>query len=151
MRALVVALICFSAGQALAQSAPLTRSKKFDACISNAALDAASNTCTITAGGNYAKAVAFFSLTRAAATAIAAVPWCSNDNGTTYSRFISRSIAAGVGTGSLYSDSLAIAVTGTWFWEYDIRGCDNFRLVVTDTAGGATDYITVDIVAVTGD
>ncbi len=78
-----------------------------------------------------------------AGTAVTLTPSVSLDEGTTYGRLTSTSVAAGAGTVSAYTDTYTSSATGTICVSYDVRGYDYFKVIFAITAGNGSDTLTV--------
>jgi hypothetical protein len=83
-------------------------------------------------------------------TAITATPTCSQD-GTNFASVTSRAIAAGVGTVSPFTDVRTTSVTENYLLDYDVRGCEKYKIVFSGTTPSAADLLTVQAVAVVGE
>lgn len=151
---LVVALFCTS-GQAIAGKAANTFTRKVTSSemLSGAALNAAaaSRTMTLTVDGNWAKLRLAVAYTYSAATSVTLTPTCSLD-GTNYDSYSTR----GCSSGACEVHTMTDVVTGTAnfnkIFEYDIKGCDFFKVVFSGGGSpGAGDLITTRAAFVAGE
>lgn len=112
---------------------------------------AAARTITLPLGSTMARAEVFVYFTYAAATSVSFTPTCSMDSGTTYANYTSRSCSSGTCTVSEMVDSNS---TGGADFDvklvYDTAACDNFKLVIACTGGGASDTFIVQAASLSG-
>jgi len=52
-------------------------------------------------------------------------------------------ISGGTGTRAAYTDSYAIAATGSYMLDFNVQGCDEITVSVSGTAGAAGDVVDV--------
>ena len=78
-----------------------------------------------------------------AGTAVTMTCSGSLNQGASYGRVTSTSVAAGTGTVTPYTDSRAVTASENFLLEYDVRTYDRLQCVVAVTGGGADDTITV--------
>jgi len=82
-------------------------------------------------------------LTRVAATALTVDLYTSVDGGTTYGRVQSIAVSAGVGVLSDYTPTRTESANMSLDLQIDTRGATHAKVVLSATAGGATDLLTL--------
>jgi hypothetical protein len=111
--------------------------------ISGVAANAAEASRTQEVSTRFASQVGFgISLTRVAATAIN-VALYKSANGTDYHRVSSLAIDTGTGTASDYSVSKTVSGDDTLWVDLACEDAVSVKIIVSTTAGGATDLLTV--------
>ena len=106
---------------------------------------AASRTAIINLDKNYSHVLVTLETSRSAHTAAVLTAKKSTDGGTNYANITSQSISAGAATVSNYVETYTQSSDISIVREYDVRGADNFSLLVALTTGGASDTMTVRI------
>jgi hypothetical protein len=138
----------------MARAAPSTHVRVVTSAemLSAVALNAAAGTrtATITIAKNWAKLRFALQFTHNAATTVTSQFTCSYD-GTTYYRRVTRECASGTCTVYEQSDSLAVTGDVDFELEYDVRGCEKVKLLLGGASAGASDLVTTQAVAITGD
>lgn len=153
MRIQAFILLFFAASTAIAQ-APYTRDA-YRSVLSGVALNAsaASRTFEVQVRRRYAKIRVSVDYTDNASTDVTATPSCALDS--TYGSYTSRSVATGTSTVSplvdyLCNDAAETCADFTKVIEYDVAGCNLFKIVFAGTSGGASDLISVEYALVVG-
>jgi hypothetical protein len=153
MRLLSFLLLTSITGSVFAQ-APYTRDA-YQSVLSGVALNAAaaSRTIEVQARRRYAKIRVLVDYTDNASTDVTATPSCALDS--TYGSYTSRSVATGTSTVSplvdyLCNDAAETCADFTKVIEYDVAGCNLFKIVFAGTSGGASDLISVEYALIVG-
>lgn len=149
--ALVVLFCLTSAGQALAGVADLTQTKVYALELEDQVLSAASSTVTVKPGANWAKVDVFIEFDFTNATTLTLTPWCSRD-GSTYSAYAATAISGAAGTASVPYAVTTSSLTADLNFKisFDARGCEGWRVTVTDVGGLAADKFSLSLVFTTG-
>lgn len=140
---------------------PYDYGKQIDGVLLSAAESSRTMELTLGTSGNVSRAANFSKLRvelnytygGAGITALTAVPYCKRAVDGTYARYTSRALSSGTATVSPFTDSYTVAGASiVLMLEYDIRGCQQFKLVVASTGSPhAADAVTVGAVAVAGE
>lgn len=165
--AFILALTALSAPTiALGRGAPTTTVVRLSSGGSAVLLDgvamnasAANRTVTVNLGSgdaSWSKLVFSIDYTDNACTKVEASPSCDLGDGT-FTSLVSRNVSAGAAIVSplvdvLCDDSGTACDDFTYLLEYDARGCERFRLILSDggSSCGASDLVTVYATAVVG-
>jgi hypothetical protein len=141
---------------AIALAAPTAPAKSYNPTATNTrnaledvALNAAagSRTITVPLGGNYKTLKLFVWLDYTAATTLVVTPSESTD-GTNFASVASRSIVAGAGTVTSYTDTKAAGADVDMALQYNVEGLKAIKFVVSGASGGAADFVDAQWVAI---
>lgn len=140
---------------------PYDYGKQLDGVLLSAAEASRTMELTLGTSGNVSRGANFSKLRvevnytygGAGITALTATPYCKRAVDGTYARYTSRAVSSGTATVSPFVDSYTVAGASiVLMLEYDIRGCQQFKLVVAGTGSPhASDAVTVGAVAVAGE
>jgi hypothetical protein len=158
VRTLAFVIVTALGGAAYAADAPTTQHHVFrtstgaQALLSGVAFNAAaaSRTVALTTDNNWGFLRVQILFTWADATAISVTPSCSAD-GTNYASVTTRTCTSGACTVNTMVDSRAVTASQNYELEYDVRGCQKFKLIVAGTESVAgTDVFTLYATGIAG-
>lgn len=127
---------------------PITSTEMLSAVPLNAS--AATRTITLTTQKNWAKLRVRVAYTYSAATSVTLTPTCSLD-GTNYTAPVTRVCTAGSCEAAPHTDIENGTANFDLMWDYDVRGCANFKIVFSGGSPGAGDLITTQASVIVGD
>jgi hypothetical protein len=141
MAALVVAAAPYSKTRSLRGT-----SDRYDILDAQDASDTDADNRTVTQNvDGFSRLIVRLKLTDANSSVSALVVTCTGsiDDGSTYGSVTSRSISAGTGTVSVYTDEIAPSGTATYTLVYDVWGFDKYRCVYAATGATSADLFDV--------
>lgn len=140
---LAVCLAVIPSTAAAERTDPIRLSKPLGTLVNNLDLTASRTIDISNQGKGYGVLVLYFKLTRVAATNVSMTCTASDDAHVTAFDLQTCTVTAGACTSDDASWSKDVTGNKNWPWRVEIEGFQDIRCVVTDTAGGASDFLTV--------
>lgn len=114
---------------------------------------AATRTITVELGpdGDYRSLVVQVDFTHNAATTLVLTPTCSINGGASYASVLTGSVSSGTEDVDAHVVSMGVAGSVNNKYEFNVVGCDAFKIVFSGASGGASDLIDVYAKATSAD